>query len=473
MKKFDSTIKLIKHKVLTEIARGAFNDSLLTDLPDIPNKIINGRHPSYRCCIFKEKAIVAERTKAAMGGNKSNPNVIEVIDIACDGCPADGYHVSDTCRGCLSHNCLEVCPRNAIAIREDLTSYIDKKKCINCGLCAKVCSFNAIVNFTPPCEAACKIDAITREEDGISKIDNEKCVSCGACMVKCPFGAINDKSFILDVIGMLKKKEKVFAICAPSIAGQFDYASMGQVISGIKKLGFSDVLEVALGADMTADNESKELAQKKLLTSSCCPSFVLFVKKKHPKMVKHISHNLSPMGELAKHLKQKHKDAKVVFIGPCVSKKMEIQLPEVAKYVDSALTYEELQALFESRDIDIETLEGEDFSDASYFGRIFARSGGVSEAVKEALKEHQIDFDIKPAICSGLDECNKALLRVFANKDKVGSENFIEGMACSGGCIGGAGNLHYSPKNKFLVEQHAAKASKNISEMINKAKALE
>ncbi|MDR1952245.1 MAG: 4Fe-4S dicluster domain-containing protein [Elusimicrobiota bacterium] len=469
MKKFDSTVKLLKHKVLTEISRSYFKGTLIDDLTDIPKKIMPGPRPTLRCCIFKERAILSERIKIAMGGNKNNPNVIEVIDIACDGCPVDGYNVTNICRGCLSHNCLESCPKKAISIGEDRTSHIDKTKCINCGLCARVCPYNAIINFVPPCQTACKVNAVKRQDDGASFIDNDKCVSCGACIAKCPFGAITDKSFILDVIDMIKKGERIYAICAPSIAGQFDFASMGQLISAIKKLGFQEVWEVALGADMTAYNEALELSQKKFLTSSCCPSFVSFVKKNYPDMKDNISHNLSPMGEIAKFLKEKDKDIKVVFIGPCTAKKMEFQDQKVRKYVDSVLTYEELQALIESRDIEIQALEGDDFSDASYFGRIFARSGGVSEAVREALKEQSIDFELKAVACNGLEECNKALLKASANKDNR-VENFIEGMACVGGCVGGAGNLHHSPKNKFFVDQHASKAPKSISQTLDKAK---
>ncbi|MDR2860661.1 MAG: 4Fe-4S dicluster domain-containing protein [Elusimicrobiota bacterium] len=467
MKKFDSTVKMLRHKVLTEIARSAFEGNLSQQIYEIPKKIMPGNHATLRCCIYKERAILSERIRVAMGGNKENPNIIEVIDIACDGCPADGYRVTSICRGCLSHNCFEACPKGAIVIGKDHTSAIDKKKCISCGLCAKACPYGAIVNLIPPCEVACKVNAITRDEDGISSIDNTKCVSCGACITKCPFGAMTDKSYILDIIDMLKKKETVYAICAPSIAGQFDYATLGQLVSGIKKLGFSNVMEVALGADMVAGKEAQELAEKKFLTSSCCPSFVQLVEKKYPQMVKHISHNLSPMAELARDIKEKNKDVKVVFVGPCVSKKMEFKRPEVEKWVDSVMTYEELQALFESKGIELEKLEESDFKDASYFGRVFARSGGVSEAVKEAFKELNIDFDLKPAICSGLEECNKALLKAAI---KSGTENFIEGMACVGGCIAGAGNLHHSPKNKFFVEQYAAKAPKNIEEVIKNHK---
>lgn len=466
MKKFDTTVKLLKHKVLTEVARMAFKDRLLGNFLDIPKKIIPGEKAVHRCCVYKERAILSERVKIAMGGNRENPNIIEVIETACDGCPADGYNVTNICRGCLSHNCVESCPKKCISINSEHISQIDKKKCINCGLCAKACPYNAIVNAVPPCQKACKIDAIERNEDGIAVIDNEKCVSCGFCITGCPFGAINDKSFILNVIDMLmNKQEKIYAIYAPSIAGQFEYATFGQLISGIKKLGFDKVMEVALGADMVAYKEAGELKEKKFLTSSCCPSFKRFVEIFHPDMAKHVSHNLSPMGEIARSIKEKDKNAKVVFIGPCTSKKAEYQRPEVADYVDSVLTYEELQALFESLDIEIEKLPEAEFNDASYFGRVFARSGGVTEAVKQGVKERNLDFEVRPLVCSGLEDCHKAMLKL-KNATDGSLENFVEGMACPGGCVGGAGNLHYGPKNKVFVEQYAQKAGKNMTEKI-------
>ena len=298
-------------------------------------------------------------------------------------------------------------------------------------------------------------------EDKSASINNEKCISCGACVYQCPFGAIMDKSFILNVIDLIKKSEnnqkyKVYAVVAPSISSQFTYAKLGQVISGIKALGFHTVIEAALGADMVAEAESRELVEKGFLTSSCCPAFVSFIEKNFPTMVPHISHNLSPMATIAKYIKEHEEGAKIVFIGPCTAKKAEVQREAIKPYVDAAMTFEELQALFDSRDIDITTL-GEDVLDnASYFGRIFARSGGLSDAVKEALKEQGLeDFDLKPCACDGIEECRIALLK--KNKNLLDA-NFIEGMACIGGCIGGAGCLTHGEKNKAEVDKYGMEA---------------
>lgn len=461
MRKFDTKVQHLKYKVLREVAREAWNDTLLESVLDIPTKIVPGTTPTMRCCVYKERAILAERVKLAMGGDKENPNVIEVIKIACDECPMGGYEVTNACRGCLAHRCEDVCRRNAISFDHQHVAHIDKSLCVGCGSCAKVCPYTAIISRKRPCENACKIKAISMSEDKSASINNEKCISCGACVYQCPFGAIMDKSFILNVIDLIKKSEnnqkyKVYAVVAPSISSQFTYAKLGQVISGIKALGFHTVIEAALGADMVAEAESRELVEKGFLTSSCCPAFVSFIEKNFPTMVPHISHNLSPMATIAKYIKEHEEGAKIVFIGPCTAKKAEVQREAIKPYVDAAMTFEELQALFDSRDIDITTL-GEDVLDnASYFGRIFARSGGLSDSVKEALKEQGLeDFDLKPCACDGIEECRIALLK--KNKNLLDA-NFIEGMACIGGCIGGAGCLTHGEKNKAEVDKYGMEA---------------
>ncbi len=471
MRKFDTKIQHLKYKVLREVARHAWKDELLEHIHDIPKEIIPGKTPTMRCCVYKERAILDERVKMAIGGDKKNRNVIQVIDIACDECPAGGYSVTDACRGCLAHRCEDVCPKNAISFDEQQKAHIDKSKCVNCGRCAQVCPYSAITNRKRPCESACKIKAISMAEDGSAQIDDAKCIACGACVYQCPFGAITDRSFILDVIDILKKSEnnqkyKVYAVVAPSISSQFTYAKLGQVIRGIEQLGFYHVVEAALGADMVAYAEAAELAQKGFLTSSCCPAFVDYIEKQFPQLKMHISHNLSPMATIAKYIKETTDGAKVVFIGPCTAKKMEFQKDSVRPYIDSVITFEELQALFDSRDIDITVLEESSLDNASYFGRIFARSGGLSDAVAQGLKEQKIEnFTLAPIACDGIEQCRVALLK--ASKGKADG-NFIEGMACVGGCIGGAGCLTHGEKNKAEVDKYGKEAyEKTITEAIS------
>lgn len=473
MRKFDTKVQHLKYKVLREVARQAWNDTLLENVLDIPKMIVPGKTPTMRCCVYKERAILAERVSVAMGGNRENPNVIEVIDIACDECPAAGYDVTDSCRGCLAHRCEDVCRSGAIFFDHNHVAHIDKTKCVECGQCAKVCPYTAIINRKRPCQSACKVKAISINEENAASIDNSKCIQCGACVYQCPFGAITDKSFILDVIELLKadrerKEHKTFALVAPSVSSQFSYAKLGQVISGLKVLGFHKVIEVALGADLVAQKESVELAEKGFLTSSCCPAFVKYIKTAFPAMEQYISHNLSPMATLAKVIKETTEDAKVVFIGPCTAKKAEAQLPSVKPYVDAVLTFEELQAFFDSKDINITQLEEDVLDNASYFGRIFARSGGLSDAVVQGLKEQNLDFECKPYVCNGIEECRTALLKKSKN---VLDANFIEGMACVNGCIGGAGCLTHGEKNRAKVEQYGMDAVKgSIAEAVSTLK---
>ena len=470
MRKFDTKVQHLKYKVLREVARYAWEGNLLENLTEIPKTIIPGKTSTMRCCVYKERAIVQERMKIAMGGDKSNPNVIEVIDIACDECPAAGYVVTDSCRGCLAHRCEDVCKRGAITFDHNHVAHIDKTKCVECGACAKVCPYTAIVSRTRPCMSACKIKAITMDENKAAKIDNDKCISCGACVYQCPFGAIMDKSYILNTIDFIKKSEgntkfKVYAVVAPSISSQFTYAKLGQVVAGLKALGFYTVVEAALGADMVAYEESKELAEKGFLTSSCCPAFVQYVKTAFPQLLPYVSHNLSPMAALAKYIKETEPGARVVFIGPCTAKKAEAHLDSVKPYVDVVMTFEELQALFDSKDIDIIALDEDVLDNASYFGRIFARSGGLSDAVVQALAEQKIDFTVKPSICDGIEACKMALLKKNKN---VLDANFIEGMACVGGCIGGAGCLTHGDKNKAEVDKYGKEAyEKTITDAIS------
>ena len=473
VRKFDTKVQYLKYKVLREVARHAWNDTLLRHVMDIPKMIVPGKTPTMRCCVYKERAILGERVRIAMGGDKRNPNVIEVIDIACDECPAAGYEVTDSCRGCLAHRCEDVCKRGAISFDHNHVAHIDKSKCVECGQCAKVCPYAAIVNRKRPCQIACKVKAISINEENAAAIDNEKCIQCGACVYQCPFGAIMDKSYILNVIDLIKKSEnnqkyKVYTIVAPSISSQFTYAKLGQVITGLKELGFYTVIEAALGADMVAQSESRELAEKGFLTSSCCPAFVRYVKSAFPDLLPLVSHNPSPMVALAQYIKGIDPTAKVVFIGPCTAKKAEAQLESAKPYVDAVLTFEELQALYDSKDVDITTLEEGVLDNASYFGRIFARSGGLSDAVVEALKEQEIDFTVKSAVCDGIEECRIALLKKSKNALDA---NFIEGMACVGGCIGGAGCLTHGEKNKAEVDKYGREAfEKTIRDAVSMLK---
>jgi len=450
---FDTKVQVLKCKVLKEVAKLAWNDELLEKILEIPEKIIPGTEPSMRCCVYKERAILSQRIKLAIGGNKANKRVIQVIKIACEDCPTGGYEVTSSCRSCLAHRCAEGCRRNAISFGTDQKAVIDKTKCIECGACAAVCPYHAIIDFKRPCESSCKVNAIGKGRDNEAEIDYEKCLSCGACVYACPFGAITDRSYILDAVDILKRTDgKKFAIVAPSIAGQFGNCDLDIISGGIKQLGFDVIVEAAAGADIVTERESRELEEKGFLFSSCCPAFVAFTEKNYPELVENISHNLSPAGTMAYIIKSKYPDAKTVFIGPCTAKKAEYRREEYKGLIDCVLTFEELEALLESKQVDLGKVEPYKLSGASLFGRRFATSGGLTGAVERSVKEQGLDIELKPTVCNGIEECKVALLKISKNLP-VG--NFIEGMACKGGCVSGAGCLTHSSKNAVAVEKFA------------------
>jgi len=467
MKKFDTKVQHLKYKVLREVIKKADKNDMQNVYRDVPLTVVPGPKASMRCCIYKERAIVQERIKLALGGDKDNPNVVEVIDIACDECPIEGMLVTEACRGCIVNKCTEVCPKGAISIINK-KAVIDKEKCIECGLCTKACPYSAIVSQKRPCVNSCKVNAISMDGNKKAKIDNDKCISCGACVYQCPFGAIVDKSFITDVLSILKEsnnneKYKVYAVIAPSIVSQFKYAKVEQVITGIKKLGFYNVVEAALGADITLYHELNEIKEKQVMTTSCCPSFVMFIEKNFPELTKYISSSVSPMIETARLIKASEPDAKVVFIGPCTSKKLEYKMEKTGGAIDSVLSFEELQAFFDARKIDIVSLEETSLDNASYYGRIFAKSGGITKGVKDIGAE--MGIEVRPIAMSGIDECRVNLLKLKANK---AVENFFEGMACDGGCLNGALCLSHGQKNATDVDKYGEDAKeKNINNSVN------
>ncbi|MDP4177383.1 MAG: 4Fe-4S dicluster domain-containing protein [Bacillota bacterium] len=459
MRNFESDVQLIKYEVLKEVIKLTLNGKVKEEYATIPKKIIPGPKPRTRCCIYKERAIIEERVALAMGGDKTNDNIIEVIDVACDECPINRFTITEACRGCLAHKCTEVCPKGAIYTINQ-KSYIDTDKCIECGRCKTVCPYNAISDVMRPCKKSCNANALSFDENKKAVIDNNKCIQCGACVYQCPFGAIVDKSFVVDIVNMLKEaKEKkdfhVYAIMAPAISSQFTYAKIGQVVTAIRQLGFHDVIEVALGADMVTMHEAEELVHKvrsnDTLTSSCCPAFVKYIQKNYPELVQNISKTVSPMIAVTKLIKSVDKNSKIVFIGPCTAKKAEINEPDLKGLTDYVLTFEELQAMIDAYEIDIEQCDESPLNNASFYGRIFARSGGLTESVKHLVEAQNLDIEVKPIACDGLVECDKALKLL---KFKKLNANFIEGMACSGGCIGGAASLCHGPKDKTEVDKY-------------------
>ena len=455
---FDTNVQLVKYNVLKEVIRRAYEGGLENAYMEVPKLLSPGPKAETRCCIYKERAIMQDRIQMAMGGDKSNPNVIEVIDSACDECPIDGIYVTPACRGCMVHSCKEMCPKDAITIVNHRAT-VDKDKCIECGKCTQACPYSAIILQHRPCMVSCKVKAISIDGNKKAKIDNEKCISCGACVYKCPFGAISDKSLVLDIIDILKKSEnntkyKVYAVIAPAIVSQCRFGRVTQVVTAIKKLGFHHVVEAALGADITLYREAHEWNEKKLMTTSCCPSFVSFVEKNFPQLTQYISTSVSPMVETARLIKKSDPTAKVVFIGPCTSKKMEYRLEKTGGAIDSVMSFEELQAFVDARGIDTTQMEDSELNNASYYGRIFAKSGGIAQGIVDVAKEMGVE-GVKPIAMNGIAECKANLLKLKMGK---AAENFFEGMACDGGCLNGPVCITHSPRNVVDVDKYGNEA---------------
>ena len=483
----------IRHKIFTEIARMAYEGQSPEMLEELPYKIVPGEIATYRDSIFLERAIVGERLRLAMGlpcRNASEhapvsdnieaadraetyytPPLINVIKFACNACKEKRVHVTDGCQGCLAHPCVEVCPKGAVTLdRTTGRSHIDEDKCIKCGKCATVCSYNAIIVQQRPCAAACGMDAISSDENGKADIDYDKCVSCGQCLVNCPFGAIADKSQIFQTIRAIQSGERVYAAVAPAFVGQFGpKVTPGKLRAAMKKLGFADVFEVAIGADLCAAQEAQDFLDEvpekiPFMATSCCPAWSVMAKKVFPKYANCISMALTPMTLTARLIKKQHESAKVVFIGPCAAKKLEAMRTSIRSDVDFVLTFEEMAGIFDAKHVDIENIEEDPngVNDASTDGRNFAVAGGVATSVKDVLKELKPDMEVKIANAEGLKECRQLLkLATLGKYDGY----LLEGMACPGGCVAGAGTMQPVKKSQAAVNIYASKANhKNCHE---------
>lgn len=467
MRSFENQVQKIKHQVYEKVCEYAFEDTLKEHLLTIPQELNPGPNPTLRCCVYHERAVTAERVQMSIGGNKEDKNLIEVLYSACDQCTVNRYIVTEGCRGCLAHRCQQSCPVNAITFINN-RAFIDFEKCIECGKCHKACPYNAISDVMRPCIKVCPTKSIQMDEHKKALINEETCIRCGACVYHCPFGAIQDKSQLLAVIEALKQAEQagdspsaqnVYAMVAPAFATQFDYATIGQTVQGIKKLGFKDVVEVAIGADLVALHEAQEFIEvmeegKTFMTSSCCPGFVRYVHQEFPSLVEHISTTASPMTVTARFIKSVDPNAKVVFIGPCIAKKGEEAFFDIEPSVDFVLTFEELTGLLGAAHIDIQSLEQVPLDNASPIGRRFASSGGVAKAVEHALGEKAKNYSV--VVGNGIAECKKLLSQAKLGRLK---NTFIEGMACEGGCIKGPVTMHYGQTDMKKLESYCSMAT--------------
>ena len=489
MRGLHTQVSDLRKDVFVEVARIAYeSDNINDDLEAIPYKLSPDENPRFRDSVYRERAVSSERTRLALGlslrpQNKPvhitsglneatvdemyyEPPLMQVIPSACNACEDNVYEVSNLCRGCLAHSCMEVCPRDAIT-HVDGQAHIDKSKCVKCGKCKSACPYDAIGKKVRPCSVACGIKAIESDEYGRAVINQEKCLSCGMCMVSCPFGAIADKSQIFQLIRCMKNGGEVVAEIAPAYAGQFGKeATPDKIYAALLKLGFSQVYEVALGADIGAVTEAHDYVyhvktgEKPFLLTSCCPAWSMLAKKQFPEIIDSVSKELTPMVATARSIKKEHPNAKVVFIGPCAAKKLEAMRKTVRSDVDFVITFEELDAMFEARGIDPKTIESQGhLHDATAAGRGYAVSGGVSKAIENCIHEYYPDVEVQIEHVEGLDECKKVLMLA-----KAGRKNgyLIEGMGCPGGCVAGAGTLIPVPEAKKDVQQIVKDSTKKL-----------
>ena len=413
----DENVIKIKHAVLREVAKLAFEGTLDAERDHIAVRLIPGPTPQFRCCIYKEREIIRQRVRLAEGKAPSandDGNIIQVISSACEDCPISSYTVTENCQNCLGKACINACKFGAIEAGR-LRSHIDPQKCKECGRCAQACPYNAIAHLKRPCKFSCPVNAITYNEYGISVIDESKCIRCGKCIHSCPFGAIGSKTYIVDVIDAIKSENKhVYAMVAPAAEGQFGAnITMNSWKKAMQAVGFNGFVEVALGGDMTAAYEADEwleayeAGEKKV--TSCCPGFVNMVRKHYPELADKISTTVSPMCAVSRMIKAKDPDAVTVFIGPCVAKKSEVHDQKIEGNADYVLTFSEIRAIMKAKGVQLEA-DDTSYQEGSVFGKRFANSGGVTAAVIESMKEKGEDVDCKVCKANGAAECKNCLL---------------------------------------------------------------
>ena len=482
MRNITCSIADMRKRVFAEVAKMAYEQDYAR-MDRLPYEIIPGDITNHRDSIFLERAVVGERIRLAMGlplrsvsehsllsdgVEKSavaekyyDPPLINIIKYACNGCPPTHYEVTNMCQGCLAHHCYHACPKDAISFQKG-KAVIDQDKCIKCGKCKAACSYQAIIRFERPCQQACGMDAITSDEMGRAHINQDKCVSCGMCLVNCPFGAIVDKGQLFQLIHAINRGEKVIAIIAPAFWGQFgENVTAGQVKEAMKILGFAALEEVAVGADLCAIEEAEEFLRdvpekQPFMATSCCPAWSAMAKKEFPGMAPYISMTMTPMVLTARLHKRRNPKCKIAFIGPCAAKKLEASRRTVRSEVDFVLTFEELRGMFEAKGIDFNNIPDQPaYYEASAPACGFAAGGGVAKAVEEVI--HRIDptVEVKTVCAEGLRECRQMLH--IARTGKYDGY-LLEGMACPGGCIAGAGTVQLPEKSRQRLEKYKAAA---------------
>ena len=454
---YDNFAMLTKRELLIRLVKLLKEKNLTEGVKHIPIEMRPRGKKPIKCCVHKDRYILkhkiisilgfeitdeeidliplSEYAQKALNNKNIKENILSVVHEACSACQQSQYFVTNMCRGCEGRPCVMNCPKTAISFKGGKAT-ISQEDCVSCGLCLKVCPYHAIVYTPVPCEEACPVEAITKAEDGTEQIDKDKCIYCGKCMLSCPYGAIMERSKIIDIHkGIAHPDKKVVAIPAPAIYGQFN-GTPGQVLSAIKRIGFDEVIEVALGAEDTSRHEAAEFKERmeegnSFMTTSCCPAYVSWVDKHAPAIKPFVSDTRSPMVYTARRVKALYPDADVVFIGPCLAKRYEAESVDEVDYI---MSFEELGAFMVAYGINVEDCEEMALDpEVSRYGRGFAQAGGVREAIVHAIGEGYTTLHVE-----GLDKKNQNTLKTMVRKPDA---QFVEVMACNGGCINGPCSL--------------------------------
>ena len=479
MLEINNQYTLMRRKIETEVMRHFFNGTLVEEADKLPIRIIPKDRVANRCCIYKERALVRYRILAIAGVNiereddeykpissfiedvmaedKPTLPILTTIESGCSGCPKSVFRISDGCRGCFARPCTSNCPKDAIVFLNG-RAHIQEERCIKCGKCMDVCPFHAVVHIPVPCEEACPVDAIKKNENGVAEIDHAKCIGCGKCVRSCPFGAIVERSGLFPVAKMLKNEEKVVAMIAPAIEGQFP-GTLGQIKSALKKAGFTEVIEVAEGAEVTAKHEAEELKEKLeegagFMTTSCCPAWMQLIENHIPYLKTKASDTLSPMGYTAQICKERWPEYKTVFIGPCLAKKIEAA-KKFRSIIDGVITYSELAAIFVGKDIDVKEMEDADLGATDSFKdcREFALTAGTAGCVMSRFESSRENVRVLPI--NGLDKKTVRLMKTW--EKRAPEADLVEVMCCEGGCIAGPGTI-VKPQLAIKLREAARKA---------------
>lgn len=473
----------LKQEVLVRLVEAFYSDNFEEKARLIPYDMRpKGSDVPFRCCVYKERAILRDRVIADLGFSIEEDNeekslskyakeavertdidnkILTAIGAACKGCVPNRIYVTNLCQGCVARSCVNACKFGAVSIVNG-KSYIDSSKCKNCKMCMAACPYNAIVKIAVPCEDACPVGAIVKDENGLAKIDHEKCISCGRCVKRCPFGAINERSQLIDVLKNIKNGKEVIAMIAPSIVGQFK-GNIYQLKTAMKMIGFSEVYEVAQGADITTLKEASEFQERiekgePFMTTSCCAGYNELRKKHLPEINKYVSDTKTPMYYIAEIARKKHPDAILVFVSPCVAKRREVLENENVNYL---LNYTELSAIFEAKKINVEECAETQYDkESSKQGRNFGVTGGVASAVQKVVESS--DKEIKPCIINCLNKDTIKQLKGYAKEGTCPEGNLIEVMCCEGGCIGG---------NATVEQQRVAR--KSLQTLLNNSNDIE